>query len=359
MELGFFTMPLHPAGSNLTSTLKSDLDQIVQLDKLGYSEAWIGEHFTSEWENIPSPELFIAQALALTKNIRLGTGVTCMPNHNPFVLAHRIAQLDHMAEGRLNWGVGIGSFEGDTQVFDYGGENPSLDNRAFTAAAIDTILKLWDDPTPGIWETEWWKFRVPEPQDDIGLRTHVRPYQNPHPPIGVAGVTPYSSTLKMAGFRGWIPMSINLTPPVLLKTHREAIEQGAREGGKEPRLSEWRVAREVFVAETSEEARRIATEGVLARDFNDYFLKLLAKGGVLNVMKNDPEMADSEVTVEYLIDNVFIVGSVDEVAQKLSDLKGEIGDFGTLLAMGHEWDPYEAWHGSMSMLKNEVMPKVG
>ena len=142
MELGFFTMPLHPAGSNLTSTLKSDLDQIVKLDKLGYSEAWIGEHFTSEWENIPSPELFIAQALALTENIRLGTGVTCMPNHNPFVLAHRIAQLDHMAEGRLNWGVGIGSFEGDTQVFDYGGENPSLDNRAFTAAAIETILQL-------------------------------------------------------------------------------------------------------------------------------------------------------------------------------------------------------------------------
>ncbi|MBT4513690.1 MAG: LLM class flavin-dependent oxidoreductase, partial [Chloroflexi bacterium] len=156
MDLGFFTMPLHPPGSSLTATLKSDLDQIIKLDELGYSEAWIGEHFTAEWENIPSPELFIAQALALTKNIRLGTGVTCMPNHNPFVLAHRIAQLDHMSEGRLNWGVGIGSFEGDTQVFGYGGDNPSLDNRAYTAAAIETILKLWDDPTPGIWETEWW-----------------------------------------------------------------------------------------------------------------------------------------------------------------------------------------------------------
>ena len=96
MDLGFFTMPLHPPGSNITETLKSDLDQIIKLDELGYTEAWIGEHFTAEWENIPSPELFIAQALALTKNIRLGTGVTCMPNHNPFVLAQRIAQLDHI-----------------------------------------------------------------------------------------------------------------------------------------------------------------------------------------------------------------------------------------------------------------------
>lgn len=95
-------MPLHPPGASMTETLKSDLDQIVKLDELGYTEAWIGEHFTAEWENIPSPELFIAQAIGVTKNIRLGTGVTCMPNHNPFVLAHRIAQLNHMAEGRFN-----------------------------------------------------------------------------------------------------------------------------------------------------------------------------------------------------------------------------------------------------------------
>ena len=98
MKVGYFTMPLHPPGSNITETLESDLQQIILLDQLGYSEAWIGEHFTAQWENIPAPDLFIAKALALTKNIRLGTGVTCMPNHNPFMIAHRIAQLDHMAK---------------------------------------------------------------------------------------------------------------------------------------------------------------------------------------------------------------------------------------------------------------------
>ena len=94
MELGYFTMPLHPPGSNFTKTLDDDLDQIVTLDRLGYKEAWIGEHFTAMWENIPSPELFIAKALGVTENIVFGTGVTCMPNHNPFFLAHRIAQLE-------------------------------------------------------------------------------------------------------------------------------------------------------------------------------------------------------------------------------------------------------------------------
>ena len=83
MELGYFTMPLHPPGSNITKTLADDLEQIVTLDRLGYTEAWIGEHFTAKWENIPAPDLFIAQALAMTENIVLGTGVSCMPNHKP------------------------------------------------------------------------------------------------------------------------------------------------------------------------------------------------------------------------------------------------------------------------------------
>ena len=119
MELGYFTMPLHPPGSNLTQTLDHDLQQIVTLDRLGYREAWIGEHFTAQWENIPAPDLFIAQALALTNDIVLGTGVTCMTNHHPFVLAHRIAQLDHMAKGRFHWGVGSGGFPGDLDVFGF------------------------------------------------------------------------------------------------------------------------------------------------------------------------------------------------------------------------------------------------
>ncbi len=358
MQLGLFTMPLHPPGSNFTETLKSDMAQIVALDALGYAEAWIGEHFTSEWENIPSPELFIAQAIALTKQIRLGTGVSCMPNHNPFALANRIAQLDHMAEGRFNWGIGTGSFPGDMRVFGYWGEDAAVDNGAYTRASVDTILQLWADPKPGVYESDWWKFTIPETEDDIGLRAHIRPYQMPHPPIGVAGVSPRSPTLKMAGSRGWIPMSINLIPPVLLKTHWDAIEEGARGAGRTADRGAWRVAREIFVAETSAEARKQAVSGVMARDFEQYFFRLLPKVGMLGLLKNDPDMADSDVTVDYLVDNVFIVGSVDEVAQKLNDLKGEVGAFGTLLAMGHEWEPYEAWHQSMSLLKNEVLPKV-
>lgn len=101
MEIGHFATPLHPPGSNLTQTLDHDLEQLVLLDQLGYKEAWIGEHFTAAWENVPALDLLIATALAKTQNIVLGTGVSCMPNHNPFMMAQRIAQLDHQAHGRF------------------------------------------------------------------------------------------------------------------------------------------------------------------------------------------------------------------------------------------------------------------
>ena len=356
MQVGFFTMPLHPPGSNITQTLEDDLHQIEVLDNLGYAEAWIGEHFTTVWENIPAPDIFIANALARTKNIKLGTGVTCMPNHNPFMIAHRIAQLDHMARGRFQWGVGSGGFPGDFEVFGF---DPRGDaHRKMTRESIDTIIRIWNDPKPGVYESEFWRFTIPEPVDNFGLRFHVTPYQKPHPPIGVAGVSPNSDTLILAGERGWIPMSINLVPSRILRTHWGAVEKGAATSGLSPNRAEWRIAREVYVAETSEQAREEALNGVLRRDFEQYFLRLMPKLGMLDLFKVDPDMPDSDVDAEYLVDNVFVVGSPDEVVDKLGTLYDDVGGFGVLLAMGHEWQPYENWVRSMELLAKEVVPKL-
>lgn len=356
MEVGYFAMPLHPPGSNLTQTLDDDLAQIVALDKLGYKEAWIGEHFTTVWENIPAPDLFIATALAMTKNIVLGTGVTCMPNHNPFMIAQRIAQLDHQAHGRFHWGVGSGGFPGDFEVFGF---DPTTGaHRGMTRDAIDLVLQLWNDPKPGLYEHEFWRFTIPEPIDEIGLQVHLKPYQQPHPPIGVAGVSPKSDTLILAGERGWIPLSINLVPMSTLRTHWEAVEEGARKTGRTPDKATWRIAREVYVAETTAKARQEVLEGVLRRDFEQYFFPLLGRLNMLNLLKTDPNMSDSEVTPEYLVDNIWIVGSPDDVAQKLRQLHQDVGGFGVLLAMAHEWQPHERWSRSMTLLAHEVLPKL-
>ena len=356
MELGFFTMPLHPPGANIADTLEADLNQLVYLDQLGYSEAWIGEHFTAEWENIPAPDLLIAQALGVTSQIRLGTGVTCMPNHDPFSIAHRIAQLDQMSRGRIMWGVGSGGFPGDLAV--HGFDPRSGDNREMTRQAVDLVLQIWKDPKPGNYKNKWWDFNIPDPQDDIALRVHLKPFQDPHPPIGVAGVSPKSETLTMAGVRGWLPMSINFVPVPMLVSHWEAVSDGAASVGKTADRSNWRIAREVVVADSSAEARKQALTGTLARDMEGYFLKLLPKSKMMGLLKIDPNMPDSDVTVEYLVGNIFIVGSPEEVAEQLSGLDSSVGGFGTLMAMGHEWEPEGFWKTSMGLLKEEVLPKV-
>ena len=360
MKLGFFMMPLHPPGSDFTKAMDSDLEQIVTLDKLGYHEAWIGEHFTAAWETIPAPDLLIASALRDTTNIILGTGVNCIPNHNPFMLAHRIAQLDHMAHGRFYWGVESGGFPGDFEVFGF--DPRSGEQRSMTRDAVDLVLQLWQDPRPGLYEHKYWRFTVPEPDDEIGLRFHLKPFQKPHPPIGVAGVSAKSDTLTLAGERGWIPMSINIVPTRILQSHWESVDsgaqRGAQSGGRPADRSLWRIARDVFVADTTKEARQQALQGNLGRDFQDYFLRLLPKCKMLDLMKTDPEMADADVTLEYLIDNVWIVGSPDDVAQQLQQLYDDVGGFGVLLAMGHEWEPKEAWVHSMNLLMNEVMPQL-
>lgn len=354
MRLGYFMMPLHPPGCDVAGAMEQDLEQIVFLESLGFEEVWVGEHFTSRWENLPCPDLFIAKALGMTRTIKFGTGVSCLPNHNPLMLAHRIAVLDQLARGRLYWGIGSGGFPGDFELFGF--DPPTGEHREMTRLSLETILKLWSDPTPGLYETKYWRFRVPEPQADIGLSFHMRPYQLPHPPIAVAGVSPKSDTLGLAGERGYLPMSINFVPARILKTHWESVEEGARRTGRSADRGTWRVARDVYVAKTSAQARKEVLSGTLARDWRECFLPLLKKLNFLSLAKVDPNMPDSEVTVEYLADQVWLVGDPDEVTSKLKQLQRDVGGFGSMLVIGHEWAPKDGWMQSMKLLKEKVLP---
>jgi alkanesulfonate monooxygenase SsuD/methylene tetrahydromethanopterin reductase-like flavin-dependent oxidoreductase (luciferase family) len=356
MRLGYFAMPLHPPGADPAQTMEDDLEQLVTLDRLGFAEAWIGEHFTAEWENIPCPDLFIARALGATRRMKLATGVSCLPNHNPLMLAQRIAQLDQMARGRFYWGVGSGGFPGDFELF--GIDPKSGKQREITRAVLDLVLELWNDPKPGLYKSKHWRFQIPEPQEDIGLRLHLKPYQRPHPPIAVAGVTPKSETLVLAGERGYLPMSINFVPPRVLRTHWEAVEQGARRAARVAERGEWRIARDVHVSDTDAQARREALEGPLARDYRDYFLPLLKKNRGLDILKVDPAMPDSEVTLDYLLEHIWIVGSPDTVTARLAALHEEVGGFGTLLVIAHEGRPRTAWERSMTLLRHRVLQRL-
>src|SRR5207247_8689460 len=140
MKLGLFSMPCHPPRRPHAQTFDEDLELLVLADQLGYDEAWLGEHYSSTWENIPAPDLVIAQAFALTRNIRLGTGVSCIPNHNPAQLAHRTAQLVVTGKGSSMCGVGVGSCPADAIIFEVPRD---VTRRRVTHETAGDVLRLW------------------------------------------------------------------------------------------------------------------------------------------------------------------------------------------------------------------------
>ncbi len=358
MKLGLFLMPMHPPGKPHADCYELDLETLRRADALGYDEAWIGEHFTSAWENIPAPDLIIAAALRETRRIRLGTGVACLPNHHPVVLAHRIAQLDQMAKGRFNFGIGTGGFPGDFTLF--GVDNRAGEQYGLTRQAIDAILRLWsDDPEPFAAETRWWRFQVPAADPTRGIALHMKPYQRPHPPIAVAGFSPWSPTLVLAGERGWIPMSINFAPTPTLKTHWQAVEQGAAKTGAATDRRQWRICRDVHVAETTEQARREALAGAQAEVYRRYFFPLTASAGQTPLFKCHPAEPDDVVTPEYLLEHTWIVGDPDTCVERIRALYDEVGGFGALVQLVYDWgDDNPLAFRSMELLAREVMPRL-
>ena len=358
MKLGLFIMPLHPPERVIAETLDEDLDLMTLGDKLGYDEAWIGEHFTLPWENLPASDLFIARALGVTEQMAIGTGVVLLPFHNPVMVAHRIAMLDHMAKGRLFFGIGSGATPTDVEMFALDGDSGTP--RRMMQESIEIILRLWTEEEPFEHKGEFFHVRLPEARPEAKLGFHIRPFQKPHPPIAVAGTSPRSETLELAGANGWWPMSSPFIHAAYLPTHWEAIEKGASRSGKEASRSEWRIAREVYVAENSQKAREEALNGPLGRVFESYWRFLIGNGPRgLASLKADPEIPDEAITPEYMLEQFWIVGDPDECAQRIRKLHEEVGGFGGLLPICHDWGKdTKKWHRSLELLVKEVQPAL-
>ena len=353
MQFGLFMMPLHPPHRGFAESYRRDLDQIVLADRLGFREAWIGEHLTERWENAPAPDLLIAQALVLTERIKLGTGVTLLALHNPVYLAHRIAMLDHMARGRFQWGIGGGAIPTDLSLF---GINPS-EVRARSAEVLDVVLALWAAEDRFSYHGKFFDIDTPpfDPVKDRGY--YMKPLQRPHPPIAVAASTPDSSSMKMAGERGWIPMTSSLLARSYLADHWRLVESGAEKGGKPAARGEWRIARDVLVGPTPAVARERA-RAVLGRNYERHQLPNRIGTIQMQSTKLNASIPDDAVTVDYLMENVWIVGDPSEVADKLHQLHEESGGFGTLLSITTDADDAGWDHESLRLLMEDVAPRV-
>lgn len=352
MKLGAFIMPSHPPERPLIEGYRWDLEQLRTLDRMGFHEAWIGEHYTAPWEPNPAPDLLIAQALLQTERIKLCPGAHLLPYHHPIELAHRVAFLDHIAQGRYMLGVGISALPSDLQLYNV--DAAAGQNRRMTLESLDIMLRLWTEE-PFAFDGEFWSVRPPETDFDF-LKLHLKPFQQPHPPIGIAGLSPGSETLRLAGERGFLPLSISLNP-AHTKSHWTSVEEGAARSGRTPDRRDWRLVREVYVGPSDEEARKRVREGAMGRCWREYLLPFYVGNGFGAHFKRDPSEPDSVLDVDYLIEHNWFVGSPSTVVDKIGALQQDTGGFGGLLVMLYDFSTEpEWWDESLHLLVEEVMP---
>ena len=354
MKLGALLMPSHPPEQTIRDGQLQDLHELQRLDTLGFEEAWIGEHFTASWEPCPAPDLLIAQALQRTERIRLGPLGHLLPYHHPIELAHRVAYLDHLAEGRYQLGVGISALPSDHQLF--GLEATSGVNRRMTFEALEIMTRLWTEGACDF-KGEFWS--MGRPQTRFGsLGYHLCPYQSPHPPIAIAGLTPGSANHKLAGVKGYIPVSLSISPdPAITASHWDAVVEGAAHSGRTPDRGEWRIIRDVYVAPTDAEARTLAIDGIMGRCWREFLLPLYLGLGLGPLLKLDSSMPDEELDLEYLADNLWFVGSPETVANRIYDLQTQTGGFGHLVITSYDaTDERGPWERSLQLLIQDVLP---
>lgn len=347
-------MPSHPPERSIADGQQRDLEELERLDSIGFDEAWIGEHFTTSWEPCPAPDLLIAQALLKTKHIRLGPLGHLLPYHHPIELAHRVAYLDHMAKGRYQLGVGISALPTDHNLF--GLDVSGGKNRRMTFEALDIMTKLWTDGARD-YEGEFWATGAAR-SDLAGLGYHLTPYQTPYPPIAIAGLTPGSENHKLAGEKGYIPVSLSVSPDASITAqHWEAVMEGAARTGRKPDRSEWRIIRDVYVAPTDAEARQLAVDGMMGRCWREFLLPIYLGLGLGRFLKHTPSLTDAAIDLEYLATNLWFVGSPQTVAHQILELYEQTGGFGRLLIVSYDAsDELEHWDRSLRLLINEVLP---
>ena len=356
MELGFFTMPIHPLEKDWQTCLAEDREVFLLADELGFTEAYVGEHSTDKAENITNCMLFIASLASSIKQMRLGTGTVNMPNTHPARVAADIAMLDHMLGGRFNFGISPGGLASDAEVFG----NLDADRADMFLECINTVLKIWETEAPYNIEGKYWNVSTDRTQMlDIGQGILPKPLQRPHPPIVVTAVAPFSKGVTEAAARGWDPISANFLMPQWVASHWPKYVEGCERAGRPADPANWRVAKSVFVADDLDTARRYATDPDSPYVF--YYKQLytkLKKHGRINLFKEYRDQPDDEVTLEHVCERLIIWGTPDKVTDELLAFREETGEFGTLLYAGKDWADPDLARRSMVLLAEQVKPAV-
>lgn len=340
LRFGLFLAPFHQAGQNPTLALEEDLATIAELDRLGFDEAWIGEHHSAGWEIITSPEIFIASAAERTRRIRLGTGVSSLPYHHPMMLADRMVLLDHLTRGRVMLGVGPGALPGDAHML--GIEVEQLRDRM--TEGLEAIVALLEGGEPVSADADWFTLR--------DARLQLRPYSD-HLELAVSTIASPAGP-SAAGRFGAGLLSIGATQrggfDALANAWSIWTEAAAAHGRRPADRKRWRLVGPIYVAESEAQAREEVAAGLPG--WVEYFTRVAAL----------PLPMPHSDTVDGLVDAINasgfgVIGTPAMAIEQIERLQIQTGGFGAyLIGFSTQWASHENMLRSYRLFAREVMP---
>lgn len=332
VKFGAFFGPFHKVGLDPTLALKQDLELIEHMDRLGFAEAWVGEHHSGGVEIVASPEIMVAAAAARTSRIKLGLGVISLPYHHPFMVADRVVLLDHLTEGRVIFGAGPGQLTDDCRII---GINP-MDNRRKLEQALDVIIRLFDGQT--VQETTDWY--------TVDGYLQLAPFSD----IEIAVTGAWSPTgPSLAGRYGTGLLSLGATTPAgleLLASHWKVVEEQAAISGRPVSRDSWRLLQLTHIAETEEQALADVADRLLT--MNNYMAQI------------SPAAVEYE-SVESLVRDTNasgggLIGTPEMLVAHIKRLQEKSGGFGRYLMLQGDWATQEATKRSYQLIAEEVVP---
>lgn len=340
MRFGTFTPPITRPDQDPTWALERQLETVEWMDRIGYDEAWFGEHHNGGWELICSPEIFIAAASQRTKHIKLGTGVTTLPYHHPFIVAERMVLLDHMTRGRVIFGAGPGSLSFDAHLMglDY------QENRRRQAEALDAITQLLRSDEPINMKTDWFTL--------VDAELQLKPYSYPCFEISTAGTSSPSGP-RMSGRLGLSLLTIAASSEAgfdALRNTWEIVEAEAKQHNQTVSREGWRLVSFYHLADTEEQARKDVRYGLT------HLLRYLSTTTPLARELTDIYNLDLSID-ELNKSGLMVIGTVDMLKHHLERFQEQTGGFGGFLGFGHDMADREATLHSHELVIRDVAPQ--
>ena len=341
MRFGAFLVPHHPIGENPMLQLQSDLGFVQHLDNLGFDEFWCGEHHSTGWEVIASPELFLAAAAERTQRIKLGTGVISLPYHHPFMVAQRLVQLDYQSRGRVIFGSGPGALPSDAHTL---GLDPML-LRSRQDEAIGIIKRLFSGERFS-YESEWFTLRE--------AKLQLRPLQENMEFVVASTFTPSGMTLSGKYETGVISIGGMASQGLKsLARQWEFAEESALKHGTAIDRKNWRILMSWHIAESRDQAREEAKDGLLIHN-NEYTTRALRPDDG-QIFKTADEAVDA---VAFSGVGNAVIGTPDDLINKIQEMIDVTGGFGAVIGFAHDWANRENTKKSWDLVARYVIPEI-